>query len=85
MSKTTKDAPVVEIELENEAPTAEESAPKRDVEAEIDSLRSRIEEIERKQQVIIDGYQFAANEVRPLYGFGAVALIFDAIYKKLSG
>lgn len=85
MPKTKKEAPVVKIELEEDAPKAEESAPKRDIEAEIDSLRSRIEEIERKQQVIVDGYQFAANEVRPLYGFGAIALIFDAIYKKLSG
>lgn len=51
---------------------------------DIASLRSRIEKIERKQSVIVDGFSFAANEVRPLYGFGAVALVFDAIYKKLA-
>ena len=48
------------------------------------SLEARIEKLEAKQKVIVDGYQFVANETRPLYGFGAIALVFDAIYDKLS-
>lgn len=48
------------------------------------ALRGRIEELERNQKIMVDGYDFAANQMRPLYGFGAVALIFDAIYKKLT-
>lgn len=50
----------------------------------IESLAARVEYLERKQKVTTDAYEFAANEIRPLYGFGPVALIFDAIHKKLT-
>lgn len=50
----------------------------------VESLTERIEALERKQKVTTDAYEFAANEIRPLYGFGAIALVFDAIHKKLA-
>lgn len=50
--------------------------------AEIENLTLRVEKLERIQQVLVDGYEFAANEARPLYGMGAIAQIFDAIAVK---
>lgn len=47
-------------------------------------LEARIEKLEQNQRTIIDGYEFAANELRPIYGFGAVAAVFDAIRRKLA-
>jgi len=46
-------------------------------------IEAKIAKLEQKQKVIKDGFEYAGNELRPLYGFGAVALIFDAINKKL--
>lgn len=59
-----------------------EAAPERDYAAELDALKGRVEQLERQIKIFADGFEFAANEVRPLYGFGALALIFDAIAKK---
>ncbi len=47
-------------------------------------LTSRVEKLEANQKIIVDGFQFVANETRPLYGFGAIALVFDAIHDKLT-
>lgn len=57
--------------------------PAKEPKATIESLTARIEYLERQQKVTTDAYEFAANEIRPLYGFGPVALIFDAIHAKL--
>lgn len=53
--------------------------------ARVEELEHALVEAEAKITVITDGYEFAANEIRPLYGFGAVAAVFDAIHRKLSG
>ncbi len=53
-------------------------------EAKIAELEARIEKLEAKQKVVSDGFEFAGNELRPLFGFGAVAHVFDAISKKLN-
>lgn len=62
---------------------AAEAAPEFDPQAEIARLSDRVAELERKQKIIIDGYEFVANEVRPLFGLSGIALIFDAISRKL--
>jgi hypothetical protein len=49
----------------------------------VQELEARLAKVEKKQVIMTDGYKFAANEIRPLFGFGAIALIFDAIYDKL--
>lgn len=53
-------------------------------ELRLQEIEAKLANVEKKQQVIRDGFEFAGNELRPLYGFGAVALVFDAICKKLS-
>ena len=47
------------------------------------ALVARIDELERKQALIVESYTFVANETRNLFSFGAIALIFDAIAEKL--
>ena len=47
-------------------------------------LVRRQEELERKQKLVTEGYEFVANETRNLFGFGAIAQIFDAIFEKLN-
>lgn len=47
------------------------------------ALELRIAHLEKQNTIIVDGFEFAANETRPLFGFGAFAVIFDAIVKKL--
>lgn len=46
-------------------------------------LKSRVEVLERKLDLVIEGFEFAANEVRPMFGQGALAVIFDAVAKGL--
>ncbi len=59
-------------------------APKGDINAaSILALQTRIENLERNQALIREGFTFAANECRPLFSFGPIALIFDAIAEKL--
>jgi len=51
--------------------------------AQVGELTLRVEKLESQNTIIVDGFEFAANETRPLFGFGAFAVIFDAIVKKL--
>jgi hypothetical protein len=81
----------VETKAEVEAPKPKTKAKKQTTdqlatiwEQRFEAQEARLAEVERKQKVLVDGYEFAANEMRPLYGFGAVALVFDAIHKKLA-
>ncbi len=53
-------------------------------EAKLTELEARIEKLEQKQDVVRQGFEFGGNELRPLFGFSAVALVFDAISKKLA-
>ena len=75
-SKAKPAKPEVEIELAEDVVEATE-------EDRFGALEYRMNRAEAKLKVIEDGYEFVANEVRPLYGMGAVSLVFDAIYKRL--
>jgi len=44
---------------------------------------ARLTALEAKVKVLAEAPQFIADEARPIYGLGGVALIFDAIAKKL--
>lgn len=76
--------------MSNDAEAAtKETPPKKPSKAEaaalkVTELEARIVKLERNQKIIVDGYEFIANETRPLYGFGAIALVFDAIHDKLT-
>ena len=48
-------------------------------------LTERVEAAEAKLKIIEDSFEFIANETRPLFGFGAIAVIYDAISNKLKG
>ena len=64
-----------------------EKAPKTDVigklAAEIVELREKVEKLEKKDQILEKALLFAANELRPIYGLGAIALVFDEVVKRL--
>ena len=49
----------------------------------IGTLTARVAVLEARQKVIIDAFQFTADECRPIYGLGGIAIIFDAVAKKL--
>lgn len=51
--------------------------------SDIQALSDRLDALERRVEIIVDGFEFAANEVRPMFGQGALALIFDAIHDRL--
>ena len=46
-------------------------------------LEARVYYLTAKVKILTDAPQFIADEARPVYGLGAVALIFDAIARKL--
>jgi hypothetical protein len=69
--KTTEDKP--------KKPTAAQAATLK-----VQELEARVAKLEKKQVIVTDGFEFAGNEVRPLYGMGALALVFDAVYNKLA-
>ena len=50
----------------------------------INDLAARVALLERKQKLVTEGYEFVANETRNLFGFGAIALIFDSIFERLN-
>ena len=54
-----------------------------DTTAVTNEILARIEKLERNQSLLREGFVFAANESRPLFSFGPLALIFDAIAEKL--
>jgi len=49
----------------------------------INQLLDRVATLEGRVKILTDGISFIADEARPVYGLGAIALIFDAIAKKL--
>ena len=49
----------------------------------IAALEFRIEQLEAKQALVSEGFQFVADETRGLFGLAPIALVFDAIAKKL--
>ena len=52
---------------------------------DIQELQAEVKALKAKLVIVTDAFEFAANEMRPMYGLGAVAIVFDSIYKKLSG
>ena len=46
-------------------------------------LKSRVERLERKFELIVEGFEWAANQVRPMFGQGALALVFDGVAEGL--
>ena len=52
--------------------------------ARVASLDYRIEKLEAQQALVAEGFQFVADETRGLFGLAPIALVFDAIAKKLS-
>ena len=46
-------------------------------------LTSRIEKLEARQSLVAESFQFVADETRGLFGLAPIALVFDAIAKKL--
>jgi len=49
----------------------------------IKALEARVEVLEARQKIIVDAFQFTADECRPIYGLGGIAVIFDTVAKKL--
>jgi hypothetical protein len=48
-----------------------------------DELAARLDRVEKKLDTLVEGLQFAANQLRPVFGHGAhLAAIFDEIAKK---
>ena len=54
-----------------------------DSQAVTNEILTRLARLETNQSLLREAFQFAANELRPLFGFGPIALIFDEIAKKL--
>ncbi len=46
-------------------------------------LVARVEKLEAQQALVAEGFQFVADETRGLFGLAPIALVFDAIAKKL--
>jgi hypothetical protein len=49
----------------------------------VSPLDTRIIELEAKVQLLTEVFEFAANELRPIYGMGALVAVFDAVSEKL--
>ncbi len=65
------------------AKTVDRSAPTSSSKDAVMDLVARVDKLERNQSLLREGFTFAANECRPLFSFGPLALIFDAIAEKL--
>ncbi len=50
----------------------------------VDPLIARVAALEAQVVTLIDAFEFSANELRPVYGLAAIALVFDAVHKKLT-
>lgn len=46
-------------------------------------LKSRVEELEKQFKLVVEGFEWAADQVRPMFGQGALAVIFDGVAKGL--
>ena len=49
---------------------------------QINELMARVTVLEDKMDNVVRGYSFVADELRNLFGFGHIALVFDAISAK---
>jgi len=47
------------------------------------ALEARLDALEKQNELIIEGFEWAANQVRPMFGQGALAVIFDGIAEGL--
>ena len=55
-----------------------------DLRSDITKLTERIEKLEKKQTILVDSIKFVADQARPMYGLTPIAMIFDAVYEKLT-
>lgn len=46
------------------------------------SLEVRVKTLEAQVKELLGAFEYAANECRPIYGMGGLAIIFDAIVKR---
>lgn len=42
-------------------------------------LKSRVEKLERQFELITEGFEWAAAQIKPMFGQGALAMIFQGI------
>jgi hypothetical protein len=69
--------------VSEENPPAEASFPAEiSLQARIADLDERLGTAEARIQILVDATTFIADEARPVYGLGAVALIFDAVARR---
>ena len=54
------------------------------VSAQISELYARITVLEDQLALVVEGYEWIADEVRPLFGMNHLARVFDAIFIKLT-
>ena len=47
------------------------------------SLEERLDRIETRLDLVTESFEWAADQVRPMFGQGALAVIFDAISNAL--
>ena len=50
---------------------------------EIVELREKVEKLEKKGQILEKSFLFVANELRPIYGLSAIAVVFDEVVARL--
>ena len=50
----------------------------------INELLARVKVLEDKQNTVMESFEFAANELRPMFGMMHLALVFDAIHDRLT-
>ena len=60
-------------------------APKvEEKDAKVGALEARLDRLEARQTILVDSIQFVADQARPMYGLTPIAMIFDAVYEKLT-
>jgi hypothetical protein len=74
--KTVSDELAYETAVACGVPDAEEPESLKSADPDILALQARVDLLE---ELLIEGFQFAANELRPLFGQGALALVFDGV------
>ena len=49
----------------------------------ITALEAESTELKARIDIVTDGFKFAADEIRPMFGLSIIAAVFDAVYEKL--
>ncbi len=48
-----------------------------------DELEARLKALEKQNELLIEAFEWGANQIRPMFGQGAIALVFDGIAEGL--